>query len=105
MRRLVRGRFYNNFIAPVDGDSWLIKGISHHFQYETSQKKRDEKTRQRLKEKEHKFGGPLRRETWIHPSGGRRIHRTTPLDLGTGKSGDTSDEEELDAMSTADVGH
>lgn len=73
-------------------------------QYETSQKKRDEKCRQRLKEKEHKFGGPLRRETWIHPSGGRRIHRTTPLDLGTGKSGDTSDEEELDAMSTADVG-
>lgn len=65
--------------------------------------------RARLKEKEHKFGGPLRKETWIHPSGGRRIHRTTPLDLGTataaGKSGDTSDEEELDAMSTADVGH
>lgn len=76
-----------------------------HSQYEAGQRKREEKTRQKLKEKEHKFGGPLRKETWIHPSGGRRIHRTTPLDLGTGHTGDTSDEEELDAMSTADVGH
>lgn len=25
------------------------------------------------------FDGPLRREVWIHPEGGRRIYRTAPL--------------------------
>ncbi|GAB0093491.1 hypothetical protein DMENIID0001_086370 [Sergentomyia squamirostris] len=66
--------------------------------YESSQKKREEKNRLRLKEKEHRFGGPLRRETWIHPEGGRRIHRTSPLDPAANRSGDTSEEEELENL-------
>ncbi|XP_055709469.1 telomerase-binding protein EST1A isoform X2 [Phlebotomus papatasi] len=66
--------------------------------YENSQKKREEKNRLRLKEKEHRFGGALRRETWIHPEGGRRIHRTSPLDPAANRSGDTSEEEELENL-------
>ncbi|XP_055683331.1 telomerase-binding protein EST1A isoform X2 [Lutzomyia longipalpis] len=66
--------------------------------YENSQRKREEKNRLRLKEKEHRFGGPLRRETWIHPEGGRRIHRTSPLDPAANRSGDTSEEEELENL-------
>ncbi|XP_021694561.1 uncharacterized protein LOC5579825 isoform X4 [Aedes aegypti] len=62
--------------------------------YESSQRKREEKNRARLKEKEHRFDGHLRRETWIHPEGGFRVHRTAPLDPMAGRTGDTSEEEE-----------
>ncbi|XP_055644109.1 telomerase-binding protein EST1A isoform X2 [Toxorhynchites rutilus septentrionalis] len=63
--------------------------------YESSQRKREEKIRARLKEKEHRFDGHLRRETWIHPEGGSRVHRTAPLDPLAGQSAaDTSEEEE-----------
>jgi protein SMG6 len=74
-------------------------------QYESLQRKRDEKNRLRLKEKEHKFdGGNLRRETWIHPEGGRRVHRTAPLDpLAGNTAGDSSDEEELKHMDLDEV--
>lgn len=65
--------------------------------YESSQRKREEKNRARLKEKEHRFDGHLRRETWIHPEGGSRVHRTCPLDptlAGRSRPGDSSGEEE-----------
>ncbi|XP_059614016.1 telomerase-binding protein EST1A isoform X2 [Phlebotomus argentipes] len=71
--------------------------------YENSQKKREEKNRLRLKEKEHRFGGPLRRETWVHPEGGRRIHRTSPLDPAANRSGDTSEEEELENLESIEL--
>jgi protein SMG6 len=46
----------------------------------------------------------LRRETWIHPEGGRRVHRTAPLDpLAGHAAGDTSDEEELKQMDIAEI--
>lgn len=84
-----------------------IPCITVSLQYESSQRKRDEKNRQRLKEKERKFGGPLRRETWFHPDGGRRIHRTTPLDPAAAhrNDGDTTEEEELGSMTSLDVGY
>jgi len=48
----------------------------------------------RLKEKEHRFDGNLRRETWIHPEDGCKVHRTAPLDPAlSGKPADSSDEE------------
>ncbi|XP_055539477.1 uncharacterized protein LOC129726593 isoform X2 [Wyeomyia smithii] len=64
--------------------------------YESSQRKREEKNRARLKEKEHRFDGHLRRETWIHPEGGPRVHRTAPLDplLAGRQPGESSEEEE-----------
>ncbi|XP_058832395.1 uncharacterized protein LOC131690537 isoform X2 [Topomyia yanbarensis] len=64
--------------------------------YESSQRKREEKNRARLKEKEHRFDGHLRRETWIHPEGGPRVHRTAPLDplLAGRTAGESSEEEE-----------
>lgn len=68
--------------------------ILRRVQYESSQRKREEKNRARLKEKEHRFDGHLRRETWIHPEGGFRVHRTAPLDPMAGRTGDTSEEEE-----------
>lgn len=64
--------------------------------YESSQRKREEKIRARLKEKEHRFDGNLRRETWIHPEGGSRVHRTVPLDPLAGRTDDTSEEEEAE---------
>ncbi|XP_053691492.1 telomerase-binding protein EST1A [Sabethes cyaneus] len=64
--------------------------------YESTQRKREEKNRARLKEKEHRFDGHLRRETWIHPEGGPRVHRTAPLDplLAGRQPGESSEEEE-----------
>lgn len=56
-----------------------------------------------MKEKEHRFDGPLRRETWIHPEGGRRIHRTTPLDPQASRNGDTSEEEELQQLDSIEL--
>lgn len=51
--------------------------------YENSQKKREEllstTTTTGASVKSRNRGGALRRETWIHPDGGRRVHRTEPL--------------------------
>uniref|UniRef100_A0A240PNX3 Telomerase-binding protein EST1A n=1 Tax=Anopheles atroparvus TaxID=41427 RepID=A0A240PNX3_ANOAO len=72
--------------------------------YESNQRKREEKLRTRLKEKEHRFDGNLRRETWIHPEGGSRVHRTAPLDpLVAGPAGDTTDEEELRGLCSIEL--
>lgn len=73
-------------------------------QYEFSQRKREEKNRLRLKEKEHRFDGNLRKETWIHPDGGSRVHRTRPLDCTMlGKSAESSDDAELDKMDPSEL--
>lgn len=74
------------------------------FQYENSQKRREEKNRLRLKEKEHRFdGGQLRRETWIHPEGGRKVHRTAPLDPLLSTQSDSTDEDKLNQLDTLEV--
>lgn len=74
------------------------------FQYEFSQRKRDEKNRLRLKEKEHRFDGNLRKETWIHPEDGCRVHRTAPLDPSMiGRNADSSDDEELRQMDPSEL--
>lgn len=74
-------------------------------QYEFSQRKREEKNRLRLKEKEHRFDGNLRKETWVHPEGGVRVHRTAPLDLSMlGKhDDDSSDDEELEQLDPSEL--
>lgn len=57
-----------------------------------------------MKEKEHRFDGNLRKETWIHPEGGRRVHRTAPLDPSMiSRSGDSSDDEELRQMDPSEL--
>lgn len=57
-----------------------------------------------MKEKEHRFDGNLRKETWIHPEGGRRVHRTAPLDpLMVGHGAESSDDEELRQMDAAEL--
>jgi protein SMG6 len=57
-----------------------------------------------LKEKEHRFDGNLRKETWIHPEGGSRMHRTAPLDVSTlDKNVDTSDDDELNLMDPSEL--
>lgn len=87
--------------------SWISSDISVSlFQYENSQKRREERNRLRLKEKEHRFdGGQLRRETWIHPEGGRKVHRTAPLDpyAATQSANDSTDEEKLNQLDTLEV--
>jgi protein SMG6 len=73
-------------------------------QYEFSQKKREEKNRLRLKDKEYRFDGNLRKETWIHPEGGSRFHRTAPLDCSMlNKKVESSDDEELDKMDASEL--
>lgn len=58
----------------------------------------------RLKEKEHRFDGNLRKETWIHPEGGSRVHRTAPLDCSMlERSVESSDDEELDKMDPSEL--
>ncbi|CAO1399696.1 unnamed protein product [Diamesa serratosioi] len=72
--------------------------------YESSQRKREEKNRLGLKEKEHRFDGNLRKETWIHPEDGCRVHRTAPLDPSMiGQSTDSSDEEELRQLDPSEL--
>jgi hypothetical protein len=58
-----------------------------------------------LREKEHRFDGNLRKETWVHPEGGVRVHRTAPLDVSTlSKHHDSSDEdEELDHLDASEL--
>lgn len=54
-----------------------------------------------MKEKEFdsKKSTQLRREIWIHPDGGRRVHRTT----STSQQELDDSEAELEAMSNSDV--
>ncbi|XP_050078429.1 telomerase-binding protein EST1A [Anopheles maculipalpis] len=72
--------------------------------YENNQRKREEKLRAKRKVKEQCFDGNLRREIWIHPDGGSRLHRTGPLlPIGLGNSCDTSDEEELHNLGSIEL--
>ena len=50
----------------------------------------------------HPFDGPLRRETWIHPEGGLRIHRTAMINPMT-ESDLTSDDDELRQIDSTEV--
>lgn len=58
-----------------------------------------------MKEKEmgsRSGGNRLRREIWIHPDGGRRVHRTTSTAQHSDSS-NQSEEDELAAMSELEV--
>ncbi|KAJ8915058.1 hypothetical protein NQ315_014313 [Exocentrus adspersus] len=75
--------------------------------YEQGEKKRREERLERLrlqmKQKESEelgnVPGSLRKETWIHPEGGRRVHRTTQA-MQEQKD---SEEEDLAALSSVEV--
>lgn len=71
-----------------------------------------------MKEKEQqkssKFDGNYRKETWIHPEGGSRVHRTAPLnpsinsttinnDDNNGGNNESSDDEELHNMDPSEL--
>ncbi|XP_049299967.1 telomerase-binding protein EST1A isoform X2 [Anopheles funestus] len=72
--------------------------------FESNQRKREEKLHARRKVKEQRFDGNLRREIWIHPEGGLRLHRTGPIyPIGVSNSCDTSDEEELHSLSSIEL--
>lgn len=43
--------------------------------------------------------GSLRKEIWIHPEGGRRVHRTTQATLDQ----DFSEEEDLESLNSVEV--
>lgn len=62
---------------------------------------REAKEKERMKEKEVGSNhGRLRREVWIHPGGGKRVHRTT----STAQSYDKhSEEDELSTISNLEV--
>ncbi|XP_023013335.2 uncharacterized protein isoform X1 [Leptinotarsa decemlineata] len=75
--------------------------------YEQGEKKRREERleRQRLqmkqKESDESTSAPssLRKETWIHPGGGRRVHRTTQANLDQ----NDSDAEDLSELTSVEV--
>lgn len=62
-----------------------------------------ERARQQMKQKEseNNVNGPnsLRKETWIHPEGGKRVHRTTQ----SIQDQKDSEEEDLAALSSIEV--
>ncbi|XP_030746868.1 uncharacterized protein LOC115875527 isoform X2 [Sitophilus oryzae] len=75
--------------------------------FEQGEKKRREerleRQRQHMKQKESEDNGTpnfLRKETWIHPEGGRRLHRTTKALQNELQD---SEEEDLAALSSVDV--
>ncbi|XP_066253104.1 telomerase-binding protein EST1A isoform X2 [Euwallacea similis] len=75
--------------------------------YEQGEKKRREerleRQRQHMKQKESEENGApnfLRKETWIRPDGGRRLHRTTKASQ---EETQDSEEEDLAALSSVDV--
>lgn len=43
--------------------------------------------------------GSLRKEIWIHPEGGRRVHRTTQATLEQ----DISEEDDLESLNSVEV--
>uniref|UniRef100_A0A1B6CG54 PIN domain-containing protein n=2 Tax=Clastoptera arizonana TaxID=38151 RepID=A0A1B6CG54_9HEMI len=73
--------------------------------YESTEQKRrverEAKEKERMKEKEiGNSYGRLRREVWIHPGGGKRVHRTT----STAQSYDSnSEDDELATISSLEV--
>ncbi|XP_057667443.1 telomerase-binding protein EST1A isoform X1 [Diorhabda carinulata] len=75
--------------------------------YEQGEKKRREerleKQRLQMKQKESEDSnntpGSLRKETWIHPEGGRRVYRTTKANIEQ----NYSDDEDLSALSSVEV--
>lgn len=69
-------------------------------QYESRLKKRNEKIKSNTSRKDNQ--GALRRETWIHPEDGSRIHRTAPLKPMT-EPNISSDEEELKQIDSIEV--
>uniref|UniRef100_A0A182KCQ8 Telomerase activating protein Est1-like N-terminal domain-containing protein n=1 Tax=Anopheles christyi TaxID=43041 RepID=A0A182KCQ8_9DIPT len=72
--------------------------------FNETKKKREEKLRARRKETEQRFDGNLRREIWIHPEGGSRVHRTGPIyPIATSRLCDTSDEEELQSLCSIEL--
>ncbi|KAL7026979.1 hypothetical protein ACKWTF_005254 [Chironomus riparius] len=91
----------NPFLAAKESLVALFDEIRK--KYEFSQRKREEKTRLRLKEKEHRFDGNLRKETWIHPEGGSRVHRTAPLDVSMISKNTDSSDDELDQMDPSEL--
>jgi protein SMG6 len=97
--------FDYNFSLLIPKTELIIKfSLNSIFQYEFSQRKRDEKNRVRLKDKEFRYDGNLRKETWIHPEDGCRVHRTAPLDPSMiARSGDSSDDEELRQMDPSEL--
>ncbi|CAG9865390.1 unnamed protein product [Phyllotreta striolata] len=76
----------------------------HQVYYDQGEKKRREerleRQRQQMKQKESEDSnhapGQLRRETWIHPEGGRRVYRTTQANLDAA-------EEDLSSLSSVEV--
>lgn len=76
-------------------------------QYEQGEKKRREERleRQRALMKQKEFDEPgnapgsLRQEIWIHPEGGRRVHRTTQATLEQ----EYSEEEDLESLTNVEV--
>lgn len=71
-------------------------------QYEQIEKKKREdrelKYKERVKEKE---GSSLRREIWVHPSGRRRVHRTTSTSTDSRRA--DSEDEELLTLDSTDI--
>lgn len=55
--------------------------------------------KQKESEDSNHLPGQLRRETWIHPDGGRRVYRTTQANLEQ----NNSDEEDLSTLSSVEV--
>ncbi|XP_063220783.1 telomerase-binding protein EST1A [Bacillus rossius redtenbacheri] len=72
--------------------------------YEQAERKRREereaKQRERMQEKE---GAGLRRELWVHPEGGRRLHITTSTLQEQRRRDLASEEEELAQLSSVEV--
>ncbi|KAK6638328.1 hypothetical protein RUM44_008757 [Polyplax serrata] len=70
--------------------------------YEQIEKKKREdrelKYKERVKEKE---GSSLRREIWVHPSGRRRVHRTTSTSTDSRRA--DSEDEELLTLDSTDI--
>jgi protein SMG6 len=97
-------------ICLINNGSYLtFKSFSYFSskQYEVSQRKRDEKNRSKTKEKEQRFDGNFRKETWIHPEGGSRFHRTAPLNpslvINSTNENDSSNDEELQNMDPSEL--
>uniref|UniRef100_A0A182PL13 Telomerase activating protein Est1-like N-terminal domain-containing protein n=1 Tax=Anopheles epiroticus TaxID=199890 RepID=A0A182PL13_9DIPT len=91
-------------ILPKNGRPYNQLALLSVYAFENNQRKREEKLRARQREREQRFGGNLRREIWIHPEGGSRVHRTGPLyPFPVGHLCDTSDEEELQNLCSIEL--
>lgn len=87
--------------GSIHGDNSLeLLRWKHLLQFEQIQKQRQEerelREKEKMKEKEGECragGTQLRREIWVHPEGGKRVHRTTSAAQNTDDS-----ETELQAL-------